>query len=187
MQADGQGWLFVPQGLEDGPLPTHYEPHESPFDNALYSQRANPRRQRFKDLAEDPYNPVGNEGGADLYPYVLTTYRLTEHHCAGGFTRFTPYLSELQPGMFVEVHPDLARERGLRHGDWATIVTARSAIEARVMVTDRMRPVRVNGRVHTRSASRTTGARAASRPADPPTTSRTWRSTRTCTSRRSRR
>ncbi len=147
MQADGQGWLFVPQGLEDGPLPTHYEPHESPFDNALYSQRANPRRQRFKDLAEDPYNPVGNEGGADLYPYVLTTYRLTEHHCAGGFTRFTPYLSELQPGMFVEVHPDLARERGLRHGDWATIVTARSAIEARVMVTDRMRPVRVNGRV----------------------------------------
>jgi formate dehydrogenase major subunit len=143
MQADGQGWLYVPQGLEDGPLPTHYEPHESPFGNNLYSQRANPRRQQNKDLPEDPYNPPGS----DVYPYVVTTYRLTEHHCAGGFSRFVPYLSELQPAMFVEVHPDLARERGLKHGRWATIVTARAAIEARVLVTDRMRPVRVNGRV----------------------------------------
>jgi formate dehydrogenase major subunit len=146
MQADGQGWLFVPQGLVDGPLPTHYEPHESPFANPLYSQRANPARQR-NDLAEDPYHPVADEPGADEYPYVLTTYRLTEHHTAGGMTRFTPYLSELQPGMFVEVHPELARERGLKHGDWATIATARSAIEARVLVTDRIRPVKVDGRV----------------------------------------
>ena len=98
---------------------------------------------RTRTSREDPYNPVGSEPGSDVYPYVLTTYRLTEHHCAGGFTRFTPYLSELQPAMFVEVHPELARERGLAHGDWATIVTARSAIEARVMVTDRMRPVRI--------------------------------------------
>jgi len=147
MQADGKGWLYVPQGLEDGPLPTHYEPHESPFDNPLYAQRANPRRQQNKDLPEDQYNPVAGEPGADVYPYVATTYRLTEHHCAGGFTRFSPYLSELQPAMFVEVHPELARERGLKHGDWATIISARSAIEARVLVTDRMRPVKVNGRV----------------------------------------
>jgi formate dehydrogenase major subunit len=142
MQADGQGWLYVPQGLEDGPLPTHYEPHESPFDNPLYGQRANPARQQ-NDLPEDPYNPPGS----DAYPYVATTYRLTEHHTAGGFTRFSPYLAELQPAMFVEVHPDLARERGVEHGGWATIVSARSAIEARVLVTDRMRPVRINGRV----------------------------------------
>jgi formate dehydrogenase major subunit len=147
MQADGLGWLYVPQGLEDGPLPTHYEPHESPFGNPLYSQRANPRRQQNKDLAEDPYNPVDGEPGSELFPYVVTTYRLTEHHTAGGMTRFTPYLAELQPQMFVEVHPDLARERGLEHGGWATIVTMRSAIEARVLVTDRMRPVRVNGSV----------------------------------------
>ena len=148
MQADGRAWLFVPQGLEDGPLPTHYEPHESPFENPLYSQRANPRRQQNRDLAEDPYNPVADEGGAELYPFVVTTYRLTEHHTAGGMTRFTPYLAELQPQMFVEVHPELARERGLEHGGWATITSTRSAIEARVMVTDRMRPVRVGGRVH---------------------------------------
>ena len=50
MQADGQGWIFVPQGIEDGPLPTHYEPHESPFGNPLYAQRANPRRQQYEDL-----------------------------------------------------------------------------------------------------------------------------------------
>ena len=147
MQADGRSWLFVPQGLEDGPLPTHYEPHESPFDNPLYSQRANPRRQQNKDLDEDPYNPVDGEPGSELFPYVVTTYRLTEHHTAGGMTRFTPYLAELQPQMFVEVHPDLARERGLEHGGWATIVSMRSAIEARVLVTDRMRPLRMNGRV----------------------------------------
>ena len=140
MQADGLGWIYVPQGLEDGPLPTHYEPHESPFRNPLYDQQANPRRQE-NDLDEDPSNPPGSE----VYPYVVTTYRLTEHHTAGGMSRFVPYLAELQPEMFVEVHPDLARERGLEHGGWATIVTARTAIEARVMVTERMRPVYVDG------------------------------------------
>ena len=142
MQADGRAWLYVPQGLEDGPLPTHYEPHESPFGNPLYSQRANPRRQQYKGLAEDPYNPVDGEPGAEVYPYVVTTYRVTEHHTAGGMTRSIPYLAELQPEMFCEVHPDLAREVGLDHGGWATIYTSRSAIEARVLVTDRMRPAR---------------------------------------------
>jgi formate dehydrogenase major subunit len=146
MQADGLGWIYAPQGLVDGPLPTHYEPHESPFENPLHGQRANPRRQEYRDVAENPYNPVGGEPGVDAYPFVLTTYRLTEHHTAGGMSRFTPYLAELQPQMFVEVHPDLARDRGLEHGGWATIATARSAIEARVMVTDRMRPLKMNGR-----------------------------------------
>jgi formate dehydrogenase major subunit len=141
MQADGRGWLYVPQGLEDGPLPTHYEPHESPFLNPLYKQRANPARQ--KQEHEDPYNPPAS----DEFPYVVTTYRLTEHHTAGGMSRTVPFLSELQPQMFVEVHPDLARERGLEHGGWATVVTARSAIEARVMVTERIRPVRIQGRI----------------------------------------
>src|SRR5204862_5135308 len=111
-------------------------------------QRANPRRQQNKERAEDPYNPPDLEPGSDLFPFVITTYRLTEHHTAGGMSRTTPYLAELQPQMFVEVHPELATERGLEHGGWATVVTARSAIEARVMVTDRMRPVRINGRKH---------------------------------------
>ena len=145
MQSDGLGWLFVPQGLEDGPLPAHYEPHESPLDNPLYGQRANPRREQ-NDLPEDPYNPPDGEPGADLFPYVATTYRLTEQHTAGGMSRWVPYLSELQPQMFVEVHPELARERGLVHGGWATVATTRSAIEARVLVTERIRPVKAGGR-----------------------------------------
>jgi formate dehydrogenase major subunit len=145
MQADGRSWLFVPQGLEDGPFPTHYEPHESPYDNPLYQQRANPRRQQFP-RAENPYNPVAGEPGSELYPYVATTYRLTEHHTAGGMTRSVPYLSELQPAMFCEVSPQLAAEAGLVHGGWATIYSARSAIEARVLVTDRIPPIEVQGR-----------------------------------------
>jgi formate dehydrogenase major subunit len=146
MQADGRSWLFVPQGLEDGPLPTHYEPHESPFDNSLYSQRANPRRQQHKDQSWDPYNPVDGEPGAEVYPYVVTTYRLTEHHTAGGMSRSIPYLTELQPEMFCEVSPELAAEVGLEHNGWATIYTTRSAIEARVYVTNRIPPVTVQGR-----------------------------------------
>jgi formate dehydrogenase major subunit len=141
MQADGRSWLFVPQGLEDGPLPTHYEPHESPFENPLYAQRANPRRQQF-ERPENRYNPPGS----DAYPYVATTYRLTEHHTAGGMSRSVPYLSELQPAMFCEVSPELAEEAGLEHGGWATIYSARSAIEARVLVTDRLKPIEVQGR-----------------------------------------
>jgi formate dehydrogenase major subunit len=145
LQSDGRSWLFVPQGLEDGPLPTHYEPHESPFQNALYSQRANPRRQQV-ERPENPYNPVADEPGAELYPYVATTYRLTEHHTAGGMSRTVPYLAELQPAMFCEVSPELAEEAGLDHGGWATIYSARSAIEARVLVTDRIPPIEVQGR-----------------------------------------
>ena len=77
---------------------------------------------------------------------MLTTYRLTEHHTAGGMSRSVPYLSELMPELFVEVSPELAVERGLEHGGWATIVTTRTAIEARVMVTDRIRPLTIRGR-----------------------------------------
>jgi formate dehydrogenase major subunit len=141
LQSDGRGWLYAAVGLMDGPLPTHYEPHESPFDNLLYSQRANPTRQLFPKKV-NPYNPAKDEA----YPYVFSTYRLTEHHTAGAMSRTLPYLSELQPEFFVEVSPELAVQRRLEHGGWATIVTARTAIEARVLVTERMKPVEVDGR-----------------------------------------
>jgi formate dehydrogenase major subunit len=145
MQADGSGWLFVPSGLADGPLPAHYEPQESPVPNLLYGQRANPARQVIRQQ-ESQYDPAAGESGADVFPFVTTTYRLTEHHTAGGMTRSVPFLSELQPEMFCEVSPELAAARGLENGGWATIVTARSAIEARVLVTDRIRPMCVQGR-----------------------------------------
>jgi formate dehydrogenase major subunit len=142
MQTDGKAWLFAPAGLADGPLPAHYEPLESPVDNPLYGQQFNPLLQTY-DSEYNPHSPAGSP----VYPYVATTYRLTEHHTAGGMSRFLPYLSELQPQMFCEVSPELAAERGLEHGGWATIVSERSAIEARVLVTARVRPLRVRGRV----------------------------------------
>jgi formate dehydrogenase major subunit len=141
LHPDGLGWIYAQTGLVDGPLPTYYEAHESPFGNRLYGQRSNPTRQVY-DRPDNPYNPPGSGD----YPYVLTTYRLTEHHTAGGMSRTVPYLSELQPELFCEVSPELAAERGLEHGGWATIVTARTSIEARVLVTRRIRPLDVMGR-----------------------------------------
>ncbi len=147
MQADGKAWLFAPAGLVDGPLPVHYEPQESPFRNPLYGQQRNPVRQ--VTVFAHPGNrlqPSDGEPGAEVFPYVTTTYRLTEHHTAGGMSRWLPYLSELQPEFFCEVSPELAAERGLEHHGWATIVTARTAVEARVLVTERMVPLTVQGR-----------------------------------------
>ncbi len=142
MQADGKAWLFAPSGLVDGPLPAHYEPAESPFANPLYGQRANPVRETLVH-PENPMQPPGSP----VFPYVATTYRLTEHHTAGGMSRTLPYLAELQPEFFCEVSPSLAAERGLVNGGWATIVTARTAVEARVLVTSRVAPLVVAGRV----------------------------------------
>ncbi len=142
MQPDGRGWLFAPSGLVDGPLPTHYEPFESPIDNLLYGQQSNPATQVLHH-PEDPYHPSGDDSRAKVFPYVATTYRLTEHHTAGGMSRTVPHLAELQPEMFCEVSPALAAERGLEHGGWATIASARAIIEARVLVTNRMRPLKV--------------------------------------------
>ncbi len=141
MQSDGRAWLHAPAGLADGPMPTHYEPEESPVGNALYGQRANPARQRF-ERADNHYHPEPGTPGAEVYPYVFTTFRVTEHHTAGGMSRWTPHLNELQPEMFLEVSPELAAERGLTHGGWAHVVTARSAVEGRVLVTERAKPLR---------------------------------------------
>ncbi|MDQ1418165.1 MAG: formate dehydrogenase major subunit [Acidimicrobiaceae bacterium] len=147
MQADGKAWLFSPAGLADGPLPTHYEPQESPIANLLYSQQRNPARELIAPAdGNNLFHPSGAEALSEVFPYVATTYRLTEHHTAGGMSRWLPYLSELQPEMFCEVAPELAAERGLEHLGWATIVTARAAIEARVMVTDRIPTLTVGGR-----------------------------------------
>ena len=145
MQADGKGWLYAPKGMVDGPLPTHYEAQESPVESPLYSQQNNPSRLTYA-RKDNLWSPSGKEPGADVYPFVFTTYRLTEHHTAGGMSRWLPYLSELQPEMFCEVSPELAEQQGLVNGEWATIVSARSAIEARVLVTDRMTPLTIKGR-----------------------------------------
>jgi formate dehydrogenase major subunit len=140
MQSDGKAWLFAPKGVVDGPLPTHYEPSESPVENALYGVQGNPSTEHI----QAPYNREAPSMG-DVFPYSVTTYRLTEHHTAGAMSRTLPYLSELQPEFFVEVSPELAAERGLENGGWATLVSPRAAIEARVLVTERIRPMRTRG------------------------------------------
>ncbi|MCU1615562.1 MAG: molybdopterin dinucleotide-binding region [Frankiales bacterium] len=138
MQGDGKAWLFAPSGLVDGPLPTHYEPAESPVQNAFYKQQSNPALEQI----QGPWNR-GNPPRSEIYPFAVTTYRLTEHHTAGAMSRTLPYLAELQPEFFVEVSPELARLRGLTHGEFATLVSARTAIEAKVLVTERIRPIRL--------------------------------------------
>ncbi len=142
LQPDGKGWLFAPTGLLDGPMPAHYEPFESPIRNPLYGQQCNPARfeyPRFENALARPYDD-------DRFPFVLTTYRLTEHHTSGAMSRWISWLSELQPEMFCEISPELAHDKGLRNGDWATISSARGEIEARVLVTERVRPLHMGRR-----------------------------------------
>ena len=115
MHTDGKGWLFAPSGIKDGPLPTHYEPIESPVDNPLYGQRSNPTAK----VTESPLNPIAPPADAE-YPVVATTYRLTEHYLSGGMSRFDSWLNELQPAMFVEIEHRAsagARYRAWRLGD----------------------------------------------------------------------
>jgi formate dehydrogenase major subunit len=146
MQADGKGWLYAPSGLVDGPLPAHYEPHESAVRNPVYGTQASPTRELL-ERDDNRYHPTAGQPGAGVFPFEVMTYRIAEHHTAGGMSRFLPHLAELAPEFFVEVSPQLAALRGLQHAGWATIVTMRSAIEARVMVTDRIAARTIDGRV----------------------------------------
>jgi formate dehydrogenase major subunit len=141
LHEDGLGWIYVPKGLKDGPFPTHYEPLESPVSNELYSRDTNPPEHWFP-RSENRFAPPGDS----RFPFVLTTYRLTEHHTAGGMSRFLSHLAELQPEMFAEISPELARELKVRNGDYICIVTLRAAIEARALVSRRIRPLHLNGK-----------------------------------------
>jgi formate dehydrogenase major subunit len=142
LHEDGVGWLWVPSGIKDGPLPAHYEPFESPVRNAVYRQQDNPAADR-RERSDNRYAASPDP----QFPYVLTTYRLTEHHTAGGMSRTLSRLAELQPELFCEISPELAEETGITHHGWATIVTPRGMIEARALVTSRIPPLRLDGQV----------------------------------------
>jgi formate dehydrogenase major subunit len=141
LHEDGLGWLYVAKGLQDGPIPTHYEPLESPVRNALYSRDTNPVVNWFT-RKENRFAPPGDP----RFPFVLTTYRLTEHHTAGGMSRFLSHLAELQPELFAEMSPELAAELKINNGDYISIVSLRGAIESRALVSRRMRPMQLNGK-----------------------------------------
>jgi formate dehydrogenase major subunit len=143
MMPDGRSCLYASGGMLDGPLPTHYEPLESPVHNLLYpALDADPGAIRWR-RPENPYHANSDP----RYPVVATTFRLTEQHTMGGMSRTLPWLAELQPEMFAEIDPILARERGIEDGGWMTIITDRAEIEARALVTDRIRALRVDGRL----------------------------------------
>jgi formate dehydrogenase major subunit len=141
MEADGKCQLFVPSGLKDGPLPTHYEPPESPVHNPLYDRQFNPVARLWQRKGNELHAPEDPR-----FPYVFTTYRLTELHCGGVIGRVTPHTAELQPEAFVEISPELARQLGIRHLGWTVLSTLRGEIEVRAMVTERIQPFFVNGR-----------------------------------------
>ncbi len=134
MLPEGVGRLYA-LTMKDGPFPEHYEPVESPMKNPLSKVQNNP-------CAE-----VGTNVTCDLnrYPYIGTTYRMTEHWQAGAMTRSLPWLVELVPDMFVEISESLANEKDIKNGDRITVVTERGSIEGYALVTFRMQPFVVDG------------------------------------------
>jgi formate dehydrogenase major subunit len=109
--------------------------------NPLYKQENNPaaiKRERPGNLYAQPRDVH--------FPFVLTTYRLTEHHTSGAMSRVLSHLAELQPELFCEISPELASEQRIEHGSMATISTVRGQIRARALVTRRIRPLRLDGR-----------------------------------------
>jgi len=142
MMPDGRAALYSPSGLLDAPLPTHYEPLESPVRNELYPNvGSNPVSVTW----QRPENPL-IEPEDTRYPHVASTFRLTEHHTAGPMSRNLPWLAELQPEMFAEIDPVLAASRNIVDGEWMVVETERAEIEARAKVTNRVRPLQVGGR-----------------------------------------
>ena len=142
MKPDGLAWLFAPGGTQDAPFPTHYEPVESPVRNLLYGQQDNPTVRYF----EGPMNPLAHTPSEE-FPDVGCTFRVTEHYLSGPMSRFNSWLNELMPAMFIELSPELAAERGIEHGGWCVAASPRGEIEGRALVTRRIKPMVIDGKV----------------------------------------
>ena len=135
MTPELQSRLFAP-GLADGPFPEHYEPWESVTDNKMSDVQFNPCCM--------VWYPEDRGDRAD-YPYIATTYRLTEHYQTGIMTRNVPWLKEVMPEMFCEISPSLADRIGVDNGDMVEIESKRGAIQCKVAVTPRLKPLTING------------------------------------------
>jgi formate dehydrogenase major subunit len=141
MRADLVGGFFGP--LNDGPFPEHYEPVESPARNLLSSQQINPVAKIWK--VPDGRNELAPVGSTD-YPYVITTYRLTEHHLSGVMSRYLPMLAELHHSHFAEISQELARELGIQNGEKVTVTSPRGKVHVTAMVTNRLKPFVIDGK-----------------------------------------
>ncbi len=139
MKVDGIASIFGP-GLKDGPFPEHYEPIECPVEkNPLSPQLTNPVVPEYtteKDVIKtcDP-----------RFPFVGTTYRVTEHWQTGVLTRWLPWLIEAEPQVFVEMSEELAKLRGFANGEKVIVESPRGSLEAVAIVTKRFRPFKVLG------------------------------------------
>jgi formate dehydrogenase major subunit len=136
MTGEGVGRLFAPATLmRDGPVPEHYEPQESPIENLLSVTRHDPATIIYEgapaSFAEDDSD----------FPYVATTYRVTEHEHY--VTQHVPYLVEAMPDMFVEIPVELAEEKGIANTDMVEVTSKRGAVRALALVTKRMRPIKI--------------------------------------------
>ena len=141
MKPEGHAHIFGP-GRTDGPFPEHYEPLECPVEkNILSSQLINPTAPIYStDM--DAYRTCDPR-----YPFVATTYRVSEHWQTGVMTRWQPWLLETQPQLFVEMSPELAKLRGIENGERVTVESARGKVEAVAVVTHRFRPFQIQGNV----------------------------------------
>jgi len=140
MTGEGTGRLFS-NGVADGPFPEHYEPIESPVENPLHPQvSATPAAFRYDEKAGRP-NRFGTV--AD-FPYVATSYRLTEHEHY--VTQNVEHLVQLQPEAFVEVPAELAGEKGIETGDRVRVSSKRGKLEVRAVVTRRLGPLQIDGK-----------------------------------------
>lgn len=146
MTAEGVARLFAPSGLVDGPLPEHYEPFESPLaNNPMHPKndkaRANPAARVFKGDMEAFGKP-------SEYPYVATSYRLTEHFHY--WTKNVRTSAIIQPQQFVEIGEELAKEKGIANGGMVKVSSKRGFIKAVAVVTKRIPVLEVDGqKVHT--------------------------------------
>jgi len=136
MTGEGVGRLFAPLGLTtDGPFPEHYEQTETPIDNLLSGTRRNPAAFLYEDA------PASFAEDDAEFPYVATTYRVTEHEHY--VTQNVPYLVESMPDFFVELPLELAEEKGIDNGGRVRVISKRGEVEGVALVTKRMRPLRV--------------------------------------------
>ncbi len=139
MKPDGVGSVFGP-GRADGPFPEHYEPLECPVPkNLMSSQRINPVAPVYGTEADAHFSCDPR------FPFVGTTYRVTEHWQTGILTRWQPWLLELQPQLFVEMSNELGKLKGINNGDKCKVSSARGEVEAVAIVTGRFKPFKVQG------------------------------------------
>ena len=143
MNPEGVARFFARKGLVEGPFPVHYEPFETPVGyNPLYPENklatSNPAARVFKQDLE-------MMGTVDQFPYVGTTYRLTEHFHY--WTKHVKLNAILQPEQFVEIGEALANELGIVHGDRVKVSSNRGYIKAVAVVTKRIKALTVEGRV----------------------------------------